>query len=219
MFQGVIFDMDGTLIDSEPMWQQAEKSVFASVGVTISDELSAITAGMTTKAVTQFWFERQAWTGKSLQEVENQVIDRVGQLIRKNGMPMQGVTQVLDFFKARNFKIGLATNSPDALISVVMDRLGIADYFDVICSSDNELHGKPSPDVFLSAAQKMAIPVNKCIAFEDSYTGLVAALRAKMKVVVIPDNAQHSDPKFDGADLKLTNLADFSELHLSQLSS
>ena len=81
MMQAVIFDMDGTLIDSEPMWKEAEKQVFSSIGVNVSEELSAKTASMTTREVTEFWHSYFPWTGKSLEQVENEVIDRVATLI------------------------------------------------------------------------------------------------------------------------------------------
>ena len=81
MMQAVIFDMDGTLIDSEPMWKKAEWQIFSSMGVKVTDELSSQTVCMTTREVTEFWFNHFPWSGKSLDQVENEVVKCVAQQI------------------------------------------------------------------------------------------------------------------------------------------
>lgn len=81
--KAVIFDMDGLLIDSEPFWTKAEKMVFSSVGVELSDSLCEKTASMTTREVTEFWHELFPWNHKSIEAVENEVIECVDELIKK----------------------------------------------------------------------------------------------------------------------------------------
>ena len=88
MIQAVIFDMDGTLIDSEPMWKKAEQYVFSSVGVEVTEQHSAKTASMTTREVTEYWFNLFPWSGKSIEQVENEVVDCVAQFISQQGQPM-----------------------------------------------------------------------------------------------------------------------------------
>ncbi|MCV2403792.1 hexitol phosphatase HxpB [Marinomonas sp. C2222] len=216
--QAVIFDMDGTLIDSEPFWKEAEKHVFSLVGVDVCDGLSAKTAAMTTREVTQFWYDQSPWSGKSPDEVENEVVDRVEALIYEKGVPMEGVKEVLDFFQKKDFKIGLSTNAPERLIGVVLDKLGISHYFHAVSSSEHEAEGKPHPAVYLSTAEKLKVPPSRCIAFEDSLSGVIAAQRAGMKSVIVPSNVEFSGEKFDLSDLKLQSLSDFNSLHLAELS-
>lgn len=217
MLQAVIFDMDGTLIDSEPMWKAAEKQVFSSVGVHVSDELSAKTAAMTTREVTEFWFSHFPWSNKSLDDVENEVVDLVAELIAEHGQAMPGVKALLDFLKTKNLKIGLATNAPARLIPVVLDKLGIADYFHATSSSENELAGKPDLAVYLRTIEKLNVDAAKSIAFEDSLSGIMAAKNANMKTVVVPPVAEFADQKYQLSHLKLRCLSDFNDEHFATI--
>ncbi|UGU16301.1 hexitol phosphatase HxpB [Sinomicrobium kalidii] len=213
----VIFDMDGVLIDSEPAWKKAEYEVFTSVGVHVAPELSEITATMTTAEVTRFWYEQNPWSDKSLDELENEVVDRVGRFILEEGTPMTGIQEVLELFRERNFRIGLSTNSPSRLIPLVLEKAGIAPYFDAVSSSEHETHGKPHPAVYLTTAKKLGTPPEKCIVFEDSVHGLMSAKNAGMKTIAVPSGAEFHLDGFDIADLKLRQLSDFNEQHLISL--
>lgn len=217
MFKAVIFDMDGLLINSEPFWKDAEKEVFGSVGVHVTEEHAFHTSQMTTRQATDYWYNLQPWPGKSLGEIEQAVIKKVGQLIDTAGTMMPGVKEILEFFKQKNYPIGLATNSPDVLITKVLHKLGIAHYFDATSSSDAEARGKPSPDVYITTARKLAVDPVHCIAFEDSASGIRAALAAGMKAVAVPALAQFHDPAFGIADVKISCLTCFSEHHLQLL--
>lgn len=216
--QAVIFDMDGTLIDSEPMWKEAEKQVFSSVGVDVCDSLSARTALMTTAEVTRFWYERFPWSGKTLQQVEQEVIDRVGSLIAEKGAAMDGVKDILEFFKQRQFKIGLATNAPQCLIPVVLDKLDISGYFHAVSSAEHEPEGKPHPAVYLSTLRKLQVLPSRCIAFEDSFSGVMAARAANLRVVAVPAAEEFEHDKFSLSHLKVSSLAEFSAVHIDQLA-
>jgi sugar-phosphatase len=217
MIQAVIFDMDGILIDCEAMWVEAEKQGFSSVGVEVTDELSKLTSSLTTKDVTNFWYARSPWENKSLEQVENEVISKVEQFITENGQQMDGVKYLLDLLIKHKMKIGLSTNSPSCLTKAVLDKLGIAHYFEVTTSSDQVVNGKPSPDVYLATAQKLGIEPGHCLVFEDSITGLTAAVAANMKVVVVPPLSAFSNEKYKPAIHKLRTLNDFTEQDLARL--
>ncbi|GET25557.1 hexitol phosphatase HxpB [Prolixibacter sp. NT017] len=198
--EAVIFDMDGVIIDSEAIWKRAEQEVFSSVGVELSPELCEFTEAMTTAAVTQFWYERFPWKEKSLAEVENKVIERVAGLIRQEGKAIDGVERFIRKIKQQGYKIGLATNSPALLIPVVLEKLGISDYFDAIASAEHEQEGKPSPAVYLSVIEKLGLTPDACVAIEDSPSGLMAARKAGMKTIAIVNDA-HAKAEFGIADL------------------
>jgi HAD superfamily hydrolase (TIGR01509 family) len=217
--EAVIFDMDGTLIDSEPMWKKAERQVFSSVGVKVTDELSSQTVWMTTREVTEFWFKHFPWSVRSLDQVENEVVERVAQLISDEGVALEGVQEILSFFQNKNFKIGLSTNAPFRLIPVVLKKLNIYHYFDATCSSEYEIKGKPDPAVYLTTAKKLNVEPSKCIAFEDSVSGIISANKANMRTVAVPPTLEFTDDKYDISCIKLRRLSEFTDTHLEKLVS
>jgi sugar-phosphatase len=207
--QAVIFDMDGLLIDSEPFWKQAEHEVFSSVGVELTEDLTALTAAMTTREVTEFWYAKQPWQDASLEEVENSVVERVKYLIETQGQAMQGVHDLLDSLQQAKVKIGLATNSPKGIIPSVLRRLNIAEYFMAYSSAEEVSKGKPAPDVYQLTLEKLGIEAHQCIAFEDSLGGIKAALAAGIKAIAVPHANEFEHEKFDLAPYKLRNLSEF----------
>ncbi|MEM1135756.1 MAG: hexitol phosphatase HxpB [Bacteroidota bacterium] len=215
MINTVIFDMDGILIDSEPLWKKAEREIFSSLGVTITNEKSSITASMTTNEVVDYWFEQFPWGKKNTKKVENAVINLVGELILQEGNPVEGISDILEIFRQRSFNIGLATNSPYRLIPIVLDKVGITHYFDAVSSAEHEHQGKPNPLVYLSTAKKLAVNPTNCIVFEDSESGIKAAKNANMKVIAVPPEKEFNNPKFDIADMKLSKLSAFTAKHLA----
>jgi len=99
---------------------------------------------------------------------------------------MEGVKTALDFCQSKALKIGLATNAPARLIPVVLEKLDIAHYFHAVSSSEYEIQGKPDPAVYLSTVKKLNVEPSACIAIEDSVSGIMAAINANMKTVVVP---------------------------------
>jgi len=219
MIEAILFDMDGLLIDSEPFWKTAEKEVFGSLGIEVTEYHSTITSNMTTGEVTDYWFSLKPWKNIGLAEIEQQVIDRVGELIDLQGQIMPGVEKTLAYFKAAGYKIGLATNSPDTLIFKVLKKLNIEWYFDAILSAEFVDKGKPSPDIYIKIASILLVNPSRCVVFEDSYSGLTAAKAAGMFVVVVPENTQYHHTKFDFADLKINSLLDLQEEHIQHFNN
>lgn len=209
MYKAVIFDMDGVLINSEPLWKIAEKHVFSSLGVKVSDDLVHITSALTAQEVCEFWYSRYPWEGKTFKEVEDDVVSMVIKLIGENDTRFPGVTEILSMFKKKNFKIGLASNSSHNLIEVILEKLEIRSHFDVVSSADDVEKGKPNPAVYLYAAEKLGVNPSECLVFEDSIVGITAAKNAGMKVVAVPAKEDFDKPEFETADYKIKSLKDF----------
>ena len=190
--------MDGVLIDSEKFWKQAEYEVFSSLGVKVTDEYSKITRSMTTTEVTRFWYGKNPWKNKDLPAVEQMVVSRVIELIETENCQINGVKQCIEKFKAGKYKIGLATNSPERIIPVVLKKLDILHLFDHVSSAGCEEKGKPDPAVYFRVAKELDTRPEQCIVFEDSYTGMQAAKRAGMTVVAFTNG--NNGAGFDIAD-------------------
>jgi mannitol-1-/sugar-/sorbitol-6-/2-deoxyglucose-6-phosphatase len=137
--------------------------------------------------------------------------------MRRDGRAKDGVSEILDYFTGRGYRIGLASNSPDTLIEIATVKLGIERYFAATASSVHERRGKPDPAVYLTAAATLETPPACCLAFEDSVAGLLAARGAGMITVAVPPPERFADPDFDAADLKLASLAEFTAEHEAAL--
>jgi HAD superfamily hydrolase (TIGR01509 family) len=218
MIDTVIFDMDGLLIDSEPLWGQAMIEVLDTVGAHLTPELTSKTTGLRTPEVIAYWHQKLQWSSKSPEQVTAEILESVTAKIRKHGTLMPGTDYIFDFFKAKGFKIGLASSSPMALIEASIKHFGIASHLDVVASAEHDAYGKPHPAVYLRCASELGSDPLHCLAFEDSITGTLAGKAARMKVVAVPEPHRFSDPKYVIADLKLRSLRAFSDVHLLQLA-
>jgi len=217
MIDTVIFDMDGLLVDSEPLWGIAMREVFATVGVNLSPELTHLTTGLRTKEVVSYWHNYYKWEGKSAEQVVTEIIDSVIAKIIAEGKSMEGLTYILEYFKEKDFKMGLASSSPLRLINAVLDHLQIKGYFQAVYSAEFEDYGKPHPAVYLACAKALGSDPLDCIAFEDSVTGMTAAKAARMTTVVVPEAHNRNDPRYALANMKLDSLLEFNDARLSLL--
>ncbi len=202
--------MDGVLIDSEPLWKIAEIEGFGKVGIDLTHTDCEETVGLRMDEVVLMWYNRIGWEGKSLKEVENDVVDIVIREIKKQGTELPGVTKTLQTLKSAGYKIGLATSSATRILKTVLDQLHLAEYFDIVHSAENEQYGKPHPAVFLTAAKKLDVDPKKCLVFEDSLNGIISAKAARMKVIAIPEKTHEINEKFQIADKILDNLNGFN---------
>ncbi len=211
MIKAVIFDMDGLLIDSEPLWMEAEIELFSHLGLKLTPEDCKQMQGVKIPDVISHWFEVKPWQGMSLEEVERRLVERVNELIREKGQIQPGVRATLEFFRQRNIPMAVASSSTPDLIEMVVKKLGIEQYFEFLHSSMHERRGKPHPDIFLTAAKKLGQSPGDCLIFEDSLNGVIAGKKAGSTVVAVPYPENFNDPGFDIADMKLRSLEEWDQ--------
>ena len=213
----VIFDMDGLLIDSEPLWNEAAAEVFQQYGIKITEEEYAITTGLRTKEFVHWWFTKYKVSIDEAENARKKIVQKVVDKIALKGKPLPGLAHILNYFMARKFKMGIATSSPQQVIDEVMSRLKIKDCFQAICSGDQLPYGKPHPQVYLNCAEELNSLPEECLCFEDSFNGMIAVKAARMKCVVIPAAFQHHEKRWDAADLKISSLQNFNDLLMQTL--
>jgi mannitol-1-/sugar-/sorbitol-6-/2-deoxyglucose-6-phosphatase len=204
--KAVIFDMDGVIIDSEPLWRIAMIQSFTEIGIPFSDEHCRITTGLRFKEVAEFWFTKHEITHITVDEFDELVINRLCDLIGKEGKTMKGVLEALQFLKEKGLKIGIGTSSNERLMNTVVDVLKIRHYFNELCSAEHMQYGKPHPQVYLTCAEKLGVNPLHCLVIEDSVNGIIAGKGAQMKVLAIPEEINHNNPKFAIADYSVKSL-------------
>lgn len=205
-FEGVIYDMDGVLTDSEPLWKIAMEDVFKSVGCPLTKEDFQKTVGLRIDEVIAYWYRVVPWQNATPKEVEDAIIRRMIELLSERATPLPGVLESLNFFASKGLKIGLATSSYQVLIDCILDTLQIRKFFQTVHSAEYELFGKPHPAVYLTAAKNLDLDPRRCLVIEDSLNGIISGKAARMTVVCIPEKTHHPEPKLILADARFENL-------------
>jgi sugar-phosphatase len=210
-----IFDMDGLLIDSEPLWYEAALESLAKFNIHINHQEYYTSTGLRTKEFLEFWLGKFNIDLSHLQETEIDITNRVINKVFEKGEMMPGVINAIQITQQHGLKIGLASSSPLSLINAVLEKTGLEDKFIVTCSAEQLPYGKPHPQVFIDCAIALNSKPVDCICFEDSFNGLLAAKAARMKCIIVPHPDQLYAEKWNIAELKLSSL---EELHAENFS-
>ncbi|QKN82246.1 hexitol phosphatase HxpB [Scandinavium goeteborgense] len=210
-----IFDMDGLLIDSEPLWDRAELDVIAGLGVDISrrNELPD-TLGLRIDMVVELWFAQQPWNGPSREEVTARIISRAISLVEEERPLLAGAREAIALCKSQGLKVGLASASPLHMLEKVLAMFDLREQFDALASAEKLQYSKPHPQVYLDCAAKLGVDPLTCVALEDSVNGMIASKAARMRSIVVPEHENQADPRYVLANVKLSSLEQLTLEHL-----
>lgn len=209
MIDAVIFDMDGLLIDSEPLWRIAETRAMNAIGVPMVEDDGFLTMGLRTDEVVEFWYARHPWREPPKREVEGAITGNVIGLIEERGEALPGAAAAVRAARSAGYRVGLASSSAMEIIEAVLNRIGLRGDFDVLQSAEHEPYGKPHPAVYIECARQLSVAPDRCLALEDSPAGVLAAKAARMTCIAIPPSELRDDPRYCIADLQLRSIEQF----------
>lgn len=187
MIQGVLFDMDGLMFDTERIGYHGWKYAGEKLGIDISDELIASFRGTGAKEKRRL-FAEAAGSEEDYEKAFTLRTEYAAKWIRENGLPVKpGLETLLKYLKQSGIRAALATSSPREKAIAYLEMAGVGKYFTAsVCGAEVD-HAKPAPDIFLAAAKALGLPPEVCLVLEDSRNGLAAAKAAGCRAVVIPD--------------------------------
>ena len=185
--EGVIFDLDGTLVASEHVYREAWRQAAREMKIDLTDEVYARLIGLnrqdTITGLAEIWSARtraDVFVDLSQRHYDG-LVAQAGHVLRP------GVRHLLDHLAGQKKRLAVATSSARQLALETLAATKLSDYFHVVVAGDEVAQGKPDPEVYLTAATRLGCNPKACVAFEDSVTGATAALRAGMTVVFIPE--------------------------------
>jgi len=190
--KALLFDLDGVLIDSEPVWERVRRAFVHRHGAEWSADVQRSMMGVSTDVWSSALSELIGGE-PGPDKVARLVIDEMASEYRRRLPMIDGAAEVVRRL-ARSYPLGIASGSPRSLIELVLELSGLAACFQAVLSSDEISRGKPAPDPYLELASRLGIEPADCAAIEDSSNGLRSALAAGAVVVAIPPRANIPDP-------------------------
>lgn len=198
--KAVLFDMDGVIIDSEPIQSQAHEIFLSKYNIKpiFNDSGLIQTVGLTGEESYLEILDRHELK-EEVKVMQTEVRSIFTKLITKNPKPMAGLNQLLTILLANKIRIAIASSRIEEMVHIVLNKMKINDKFEVIVGANFKLRRKPAPDIYIKCATDLGLPPSVCVAIEDSETGVESAKSAGMKIIAVPNKyTKHHD--FSKAD-------------------
>ena len=188
----ILFDMDGLMVDTEPLARAAWQRVVAPYGATIEDALYGQMLGRRTVESTQLVLDALRLPLAHEELMRRKTDEFLGSLADEVPV-MPGLWTLLDRIEAGGLPWAVATSTPRPVAGIILGKLGLTGRYHALACGDEVAHGKPAPDIFLLAAARLNVAPEACLALEDSVAGCMAAAAAGMRVVVVPTELTHGE--------------------------
>jgi HAD superfamily hydrolase (TIGR01509 family) len=214
VIKAAIFDMDGTIADSEKIVWRVTRAFFKERGITLTPEEEKTMYGLTWKDFVKEILVSRGFEYK--QSIKNTLKERYVRNLKKDVQPLPGIHNFLEIVRA-NFKTALATNSRLREVDIIFDKLDFGKYFDFKVAKNHVKSGKPSPEIYFKAASLLKVQPRECVVFEDSIVGIQAAKSAGMKCVALINTYAAEDLKH--ADMLIKNYADINIEHIKKIGN
>ncbi len=216
MIKAVIFDMDGVIIDSEPVYHRVEKKLFKRLGIKISEDEHYSFVGMSMDLIWENILEKNKLKLNKEELIKLHTDNMIGSFQNEEKLtPLPNLVEFIEKLIDNNFKIALASSSSRILIDIILKKLEIKNFFEVIVSGEDVENGKPFPDIFLLTAKHLGCKLSECLVIEDSKNGVSAAKKANMKCIGFK-NSNSGMQDLSAADMIIGN---FSALDVKDIRS
>jgi len=192
-FRAVIFDLDGVLADSEPWWNEIDAKLLAAHGVTYRGEYHRNVLGVSYRLAVEF-YKKAFGLSASVEELMRRRGEIAADFFANRINVFPSAKTVLQELRQMNLHLAVATSSVSASARSFLARHGLSTFFEVVVTGEEVEHGKPHPEIYLRAAEKLSIAAAACLVIEDALSGIAAAKTAKMRVAAIPDT-RFVDPR------------------------
>lgn len=192
--KAIIFDLDGTLVDSMWIWKQIDIDFLTKRGIQLPDDLTKDIEGMSFRETANYFKTRFSMT-ESVEAIQAEWNDMAKALYRDKIQLKDSVRPLIEYANAHDIKMGIGTSNSRELLTEVINAHEIHHYFESMRTSCEVDKGKPSPDIFLKVADDLGIRPENCLVFEDTHAGVLAAKNAGMRVIAVYDEL--SEPYMD----------------------
>ncbi|HJW37206.1 MAG TPA: HAD family phosphatase [Candidatus Udaeobacter sp.] len=211
-FRAVIFDLDGVLADSEPWWNEIDAKLLAEYGVTYRGEYHRNVLGVSYRLALGF-YKKTFGLSAPTEELMRRRGEIAAEFFASRVGLFPSARAVIAELRQMNLRLAVATSSVSTSARPFLDRHRLTAFFDVIVTGEEIERGKPSPDIYLSAAERLSIPADACLVVEDALSGIAAAGAAGMCVAAIPDTRFVDAREYEKqADYLLGNLSEIPAL-------
>jgi HAD superfamily hydrolase (TIGR01509 family) len=185
-FRAVIFDLDGVLADSEPWWNEIDKKLLGEYGVAYGGQYHREVLGVSYRLAVEF-YKKTFGLSAPTEELMRRRGEIAAEFFANRVGLFPSTRRTLEKLRQMNLRLAVATSSVSASARPFLDRHQLTAFFEVILTGEEIERGKPAPDIYLRAAEKLGIPADACLVIEDALSGIAAAKAAKMRVAAIPD--------------------------------
>ncbi len=213
--EAVIFDMDGSLVDSMWVWKDIDIEYLGRFGLEIPDDLQQMIEGMSFTETAQYFRERFSLE-RSVEQIKADWNELAWDRYRTRVTLKPGARELLEHCRRQGIKLGIATSNSRQIVDMVMKERGIGEYFSCIMTSCEAMKGKPAPDIYLLTAEKLQVSPKHCLVFEDIVYGIQAGKAAGMEVCAVEDaySAYQEAEKRRLADYYIKDFTEIEEIRV-----
>ena len=208
MINAVIFDMDGVMIDSEPLWEKTERILLARRSIDYSPDYRDKIVGLNQRDSGRLLVDTFD-LDETVEDIINERISILTSIYEEELELIPALVPLLEQLAREGYRLAVASSSPLRVVTFVLDMFSLYDHFLTVVSGDSVGNGKPHPDIYLHTAEMLGVAPAECVAIEDSINGLRSAKGAGMYCIAIPDKRLTPD-QFESADVILDNLRELT---------